>query len=163
MIFRLYDETGSIDCAAYRASGPIRETSLQLSPGDSVTVSGGIRPQPLEELTLNVEKLEVTSLVDTFRLENPSCSNCGTRCESMGRGQGFRCRKCKARLPRTTRVEKLEHRKIALGVYIPPPRAHRHLTKPASRDRIRHPTSVEIDNANIDRTLQSLASISTAS
>ena len=163
VIFRVYDETGSIDCAAYRASGPVRETSLQLSPGDSVTVSGGIRPQSLGELTLNVEKLEVTSLVNKVRLENPSCSNCGTRCESMGRGQGFRCRKCKARLPRTTRVEKLEHRKIALGVYIPPPRAHRHLTKPASRDRIRHPTSVEIDNANIDRTLQSLASISTAS
>ncbi|TMI48261.1 DUF1743 domain-containing protein [Candidatus Bathyarchaeota archaeon] len=163
VIFRTGDETGAVDCAAYRATGSVHETALQLAPGDSVTVSGGIRLQPLGELTLNVEKLELTRLVDTVRTENPSCSNCGTRCESMGRGQGFRCRKCKARLPRTTRVEKLEHRKIALGVYIPPPRAHRHLTKPASRDGIRRPISVEIDNANIDRTLESLASISTAS
>src|SRR5207249_7478533 len=134
VIFRVYDETGSIDCAAYRASGPVRETSLQLSPGDSVTVSGGIRPQSLGELTLNVEKLEVTSLVNKVRLENPSCSNCGTRCESMGRGQGFRCRKCRARLPRTAVVQTLEQRKIMVGVYHAPPRAHRHLTKPTSRD-----------------------------
>src|SRR5206468_4441828 len=163
VIFRMYDETGSIDCAAYRASGPLRETSLQLSPGDSVTVSGGIRAQPLEELTLNVEKLEVTSLVNTFRLENPACSKCGTRCESMGRGQGFRCRKCKARLPRTSRVEKLEHRKIRVGVYLPPPRAHRHLTKPSSRYGIHRPASSETSNRNIDPTLESLVSISTAS
>jgi len=163
VIFRIHDETGSVDCAAYHATGSVRETSLQLFPGDSVTVSGGICPQPFGELTLNVEKLEVTSLVETVRLENPSCSNCGIRCESMGKGQGFRCRKCKVRLPRTSRVEKIEQRKIAPGVYIPPPRAHRHLTKPASRDGIRRPISFEIDNANVDRTLESLASISTAS
>ena len=163
VIFRTGDETGAVDCAAYRATGSVRETALQLAPRDSVTVSGGICLQPLGELTLNVEKLELTRLVDTVRMENPSCSNCGIRCESMGNGQGFRCRKCKARLPRTSRVEKIEQRKIALGVYIPPPRAHRHLTKPASRDGIRRPISVEIDNANIDRTLESLASISTAS
>jgi len=159
VIFRIDDETGSVDCAAYRATGHVCETALHLAPGDSVTVSGGIRPQPWGELTINVEKLEVTSLVDTVRLENPSCSNCGNRCESMGRGQGFRCRKCKARFPRTARVEKLEHRKIARGVYLPPPRVHRHLTKPASRAGIRRPTSFETSNANIDQNLESLASI----
>jgi len=163
VIFRTGDETGVVDCAAYRATGSVRETALQLAPGDSVTVSGAIRLQPLGELTLNVEKLELTRVVDMVRPENPSCSNCGMRCESMGKGQGFRCRKCKARLPRTSRVEKIAHRKIALGVYIPPPRAHRHLTKPASRDGIRRPISFEIDNANIDRTLESLTTISTTS
>jgi tRNA(Ile2)-agmatinylcytidine synthase len=159
VIFRMHDETGSIDCAAYHTTGSLREMALQLFSGDSVTVSGGIRPQPSGELTLNAEKMEVTSLVDTVRLENPSCSNCGNRCESMGNGQGFRCRKCKARLPRAARVERIEHRKIARGIYLPPPRAHRHLTKPASRDGIRRPTSFETSNANIDQTLESLASI----
>jgi tRNA(Ile2)-agmatinylcytidine synthase len=163
VIFRTGDETGSVDCAAYRATGPVRETALQLVPGDSVTVSGGICPRPLGELTLNVEKLEVTGLVDTVRLENPSCSNCGTRCESMGRGQGFRCRKCKLRLPKTSRVEKLELRKITLGAYLPPPRAHRHLTKPASRNGIRRHTLFDLKNGNIDQTLESLVSISIAS
>jgi tRNA(Ile2)-agmatinylcytidine synthase len=163
VIFRTGDETGSVDCAAYRATGPVREAALQLVPGDSVTVSGGIRPRPLGELTLNVEKLEVTGLVDTVRLENPSCSNCGTRCESMGKGQGFRCRKCKLRLPKTSRVEKLELRKITLGAYLPPPRTHRHLTKPASRNGIDPRDPFEASNANIDQILESLVSISLAS
>jgi tRNA(Ile2)-agmatinylcytidine synthase len=163
VIFKAHDETGSVDCAAYRATGSVGETALHLAPGDSLTVSGGIRLQPSGELTLNVEKLEVTGLVDTVRMENPSCSNCGTRCESMGRDQGFRCRKCKARLPRTSRVQKIEHRKIRPGLYIPPLGAHRHLTKPASRYAIRRPTSLEPSNANLDQTLESLASISIAS
>jgi tRNA(Ile2)-agmatinylcytidine synthase len=163
VIFRTDDDTGSVDCAAYRATGHVRETALQLAPGDSVTVSGGIRPQPLGELTLNVEKLEVTGLVDTVRVENPSCSNCGTRCESMGKGQGFRCRKCKARLPKTSRIEKLELRKITLGVYLPPPRAHRHLTKPASRNGIHRHTPFKTKNGNIDQTLESLVPIPIAS
>ena len=163
VIFRTGDGTGSVDCAAYRATGPVRETALQLVPGDSVTVSGGIRPRPLGELTLNVEKLEVTRLVDTVRLENPSCSNCGIRCESMGKGQGFRCRKCKVRLPKTSRVKKLELRKITVGVYLPPPRAHRHLTKPASRNGIHCHTPFETKNDDIDQTLESLVSISIVS
>jgi tRNA(Ile2)-agmatinylcytidine synthase len=163
VIFRTGDETGSVDCAAYRATGPVRETALQLVRGDSVTVSGGIRPRPLGELTLNVEKLEVTGLGDTVRLENPSCSNCGTRCESMGKGQGFRCRKCKLRLPKTSRVQKLELRKITLGPYLPPLRANRHLTKPASRNGIHRHTPFETKHGNIDQTLESLVSISIAS
>jgi tRNA(Ile2)-agmatinylcytidine synthase len=162
VIFRTGDETGSVDCAAYRATGPVRETALHLVPGDSVTVSGGIRPRPLGELTLNVEKLEVTSLVNTARLENPSCSVCGTRCESMGKGQGFRCRKCKVRLPKTSRIQKLERRKVTLGVYLSPPRTHRHLTKPASRNGIDRLTSFAPSNTNIDQTLESLVSISIA-
>jgi len=162
-IFRMRDETGSIDCAAYRATGSVREMAVALAPGDSVTVSGGIRPQSLGELTLNVEKLEVTGLVDTVRLENPSCSSCRGRCESMGRGQGFRCRKCKARFPKTSQVQKLEHRTIMLGVYLPPSRAHRHLTKPISRDGINGPAFPKPSNASIDQALESLVSISIAS
>ncbi|TMH96536.1 hypothetical protein E6H37_02710, partial [Candidatus Bathyarchaeota archaeon] len=163
VIFRTSDETGSVDCAAYRATGPVRETALQLVPGDSVTVSGGIRPLPPGELTLNVEKLEVTGLVDTVRLENPRCSFCGARCESMGKGQGFRCKKCKARLPKTSRIQKLDHRTISLGLYLPPPRTHRHLTKPASRYGISHSASPEINNAIIDQALESLVSMSIVS
>jgi len=163
VIFRTGDETGSVDCAAYRATGHVRGTALQLVRGDSVTVSGGIRPRPLGELTLNVEKLEVTELVDSVRAENPSCSNCGTRCESMGRAQGFRCRKCKVRLPKTSLIQRLEQRKITVGVYLPPPRAHRHLTKPASRYGIHRHTPFETKNDNIDQALELIGSISIAS
>lgn len=163
VIFKTGDATASIDCAAYRATGSVRETALLLAPGDSVTVSGGIRSRLRGLLTMNIEKLEVTRLVDTVRWENPFCSKCSTRCESMGKGQGFRCRKCKARLPKTSRVQRLEHRKISPGVYLPPPRAHRHLTKPISRYGIHRPAFRENSNANIDQSLESLVSISIAS
>ncbi len=136
VIFRTRDETGSIDCAAYKATGPVREAALQLATGDSVIVSGGVRSRSLGGLTLNVEKLEVTRLIDVVRWENPHCSRCGARCESMGKAQGLRCKKCKIRFPKTSRVQTLDHRKISLGVYLPPPRTHRHLTKPASRNAI---------------------------
>jgi tRNA(Ile2)-agmatinylcytidine synthase len=163
VIFRTVDETGSIDCAAYSATGPVRGAALQLVAGDSVIVSGGIRSRPLGELTLNVEKLEVTRLVDVVRWENPLCSRCGARCESMGKGQGLRCKKCKTRLPKTSKVEKKESREIRLAIYLPPPRTHRHLTKPASRDGTPRSTFFETSNASIDQTLESLVSISAGS
>src|SRR2546428_3314966 len=78
----------------------------------------------------------------------------------MGKGKGLRCRKCKVRLPKTSRVQKLELRKITLGTYHPPPRAHRHLTKPTSRNGIHRDTPFETKNDNIDQTLESLVSIS---
>ncbi len=162
VIFRTSDETGSVGCAAYRATGPLRDTALQLTSGDSVTVSGGVRPRPIGELTLNVEKLDVTGLVDLVRLENPFCSGCRGRCESMGKSQGFRCKKCKLRFPRTPRTQRLEHRAITPGVYLPPPRSHRHLTKPASRYGIRRPAIFQTSNAIIDQT-ESLVSIPIAS
>ncbi len=163
VIFRASDETGSVDCAAYHATGSLCKIVLELAAGDSVTVSGGVRSRIRGQLTMNVEKLEVTRLVDIVRPENPLCTKCGTRCESMGGGQGFRCRKCKARLPRTSRVQKLERRKITPGVYLPPPRAHRHLTKPVSRNGIHRPTSFETSNVNMGQILESLVSISIAS
>jgi tRNA(Ile2)-agmatinylcytidine synthase len=162
VIFRTEDETGSIECAAYHATGPVCETALHLASGDLINVSGGVRSRPFGELTMNVEKLEVTTLAQLVRFENPLCSNCRARCESMGRGQGFRCRKCKARLPRTSRVKTLERRKVIPGLYLPPARAHRHLTKPASRYEI-HPAAFrESNNCNIDQMLESLVSIPTA-
>jgi len=132
-IFKISDETGSIDCAAYSATGSIRETAVHLIPGDWVVVSGGIRVRRMGELTLNIEKLEVTGLANAIRWENPLCSDCGTRCESMGKDQGFRCRKCNLHLRKASKSPRSEPRAIRCGIYLPPPRAHRHLTKPASR------------------------------
>jgi tRNA(Ile2)-agmatinylcytidine synthase len=162
-IFKTTDETGSIDCAAYKATGPVRDAALQLAVGDSVIVSGGVRSLPVGGMTLNVERLEVNGLVDVVRWQNPLCSRCGARCESMGKGQGLRCKKCKTRLLKTSRVQTLHHRKISLGVYLPPLRTQRHLTKPASRNGIHRPTFFETSHFNVDQTIESLVSISAGS
>ena len=156
VIFGLCDETGMIDCAAYGTTGKIRDTATQLICGDSVTVSGGIRPRPLGELTLNIEKLKVTRLADAIRWENPLCSRCGTRCESMGKDQGFRCRKCDERFRKTQKIRKLDVRNIRLGEYLPPLRAHRHLTKPFSRYEISKHRSPGTNNTIVNHTAESL-------
>ena len=147
-IFKTRDETGSIDCAAYRPTGSICETASHLIAGDTVIVSGGIRVRPMGELTLNVEKLEVTALASTVRWENPLCSECGARCESMGKNQGLRCRKCALRFERASKAPRMEARDVSLGIHLPPPRAHRHLTKPASRYDIGPPHALFKDSSS---------------
>jgi tRNA(Ile2)-agmatinylcytidine synthase len=63
--------------------------------------------------------------------------------ESMGTGAGYRCRKCSYKNKNLTKEKKIYQRKISTGLYIPPPRAQRHLTKPLKRygkeKRLKHP------------------------
>ncbi len=130
VIFRLKDETGLVDCAVYEPTGSLAVTARELLPGDRVRVYGGVRRRQGGSLTLNLEELEIAQLADAFREENPRCSNCGSRCESMGRGQGFRCKKCGLRLRNASKSRLTIERNLRLTIYIPPPRARRHLTRP---------------------------------
>jgi len=135
VMFKLADPTGTIDCAAYEPTGSFRKIVLSLLPGDQVEVYGGIRPPTKDHpKTVNLEKIRVLSLRELKTELNPRCPLCGARTKSMGKGKGYRCEKCGKRLPVTARKE--EHtipRNIIEALYIPPPRAQRHLTKPYSR------------------------------
>ncbi len=133
VVFRLGDETGFIDCAVYEPTGSLKMTARQLLPGDRVRVYGGIRRRANRSLTLNLERLDVVGLAEAFHQENPCCPDCGGRCESMGRGQGFRCKKCRLRLPNASKHRLLLERNLTPAIFIPPPRARRHLTRPHSR------------------------------
>jgi tRNA(Ile2)-agmatinylcytidine synthase len=53
--------------------------------------------------------------------------------ESMGRGKGFRCRRCGLREAKLEKASVELERGLSPGLYIPPPRAQRHLTKPLAR------------------------------
>jgi tRNA(Ile2)-agmatinylcytidine synthase len=53
--------------------------------------------------------------------------------ESMGRNQGFRCKKCGSRDADLRKVEVKVKRDVARGLYITSSRSQRHLTKPSSR------------------------------
>lgn len=133
VFFSLRDETGSIDCAAYEPTGPFRKVVMELVPDDAVSVFGGVRDGPKERATINLEKLVVVKLSCVIRHEKPRCARCDRLCESMGQGQGFRCRKCGLRFPRDSLVPVVQIRGIKETVYVPPPRANRHLTMPLSR------------------------------
>jgi tRNA(Ile2)-agmatinylcytidine synthase len=134
VIFRLSDDSGVIDCAAYEPTGGFRKTIRKLVEGDLIEAYGGVRKgSPKHKQTLNLEKIKIIDPATDCRYENPRCPRCGKRMESAGRGQGFRCRKCDVIDPAARKVPVVIERSLPLGIHIPPPRAHRHLTKPISR------------------------------
>ena len=135
VIFRLRDDSGLVDCAVYRPSGSLSVVARDLLPGDRVRVCGGVRGWREGRPTLNVEKLEVLHLVEKTKVANPMCSDCGGRCESMGRGQGLRCKKCGQRNENATKIQVRQDRNLQSTIYFPPPRARRHLTMPDSKPR----------------------------
>lgn len=134
VIFTIQDNTAKIDCAAYEPTGKFRNIIRQLSIGDQIEAYGGVRPPSARNpITINLEKIKIISLASKTSLINPHCRICGGRMESMGKGQGLRCKKCGHREDDTKKKSIQVQRKIREGLYIPPPRAHRHLTKPLSR------------------------------
>ena len=135
VIFRLRDDSGLIDCAVYRPTGSLAMAARDLLPGDTVRVYGGVRRWREGTPTLNVEKLEVLHMVEKIQHANPMCSSCGGRCESMGRGQGLRCKKCGQRNEYASKIQVRQERHIQSTIYVPPPRARRHLTMPDSKPR----------------------------
>jgi tRNA(Ile2)-agmatinylcytidine synthase len=132
VIFKVRDSTGIIECAAYEPTGDLRHIVWKFIPGDQVTVYGGVRPIE-NRLTLNVEKIDVTSLTDKVEYVNPTCPECGGSTESMGREQGYRCKKCGYRDNNLTKVTVIKRREIEEGTYLPDRDAQRHLTKPLKR------------------------------
>ncbi len=130
VIFELSDETGSIECAAYAPTSSLRTAARDLLPGDRVKAYGGVRQMQDGRLTLNLEKMEVLSLVKKYFERNPTCTSCGARCESMGHGQGYRCKECGMRDSEFTKTCIPLERKIQPTTYVPVVRARRHLTRP---------------------------------
>ncbi|WP_456475721.1 TiaS agmantine-binding domain-containing protein [Candidatus Pyrohabitans sp.] len=124
VFFRLRDARGDeITCAAFEPTKGFRNVVHALIPGDRVKVYGGVD----ESRTINLEKLEVLEL-SRERVANPRCERCGRRMESAGRGQGYRCRRCKTRAEEKV-MERVE-RSIEEKLYCVPPIAIRHLAKP---------------------------------
>ncbi|HYM40767.1 MAG TPA: tRNA(Ile)(2)-agmatinylcytidine synthase [Thermoplasmata archaeon] len=120
-----------VTVAAYEPSKQFREVVRALRAGDIVRVTGSVREEPR---TLNLERLEVVSLVDSWRkVSNPRCPSCGKSMKSIGSEQGFRCVRGHARLPREAVVVVSEARTITVALYEPPACARRHLAKPIQR------------------------------
>lgn len=132
--FAVSDGILQLNCAAYEPTGEFRRTIAKLRAGDTVRVFGCIRKaEPLHEPTLNLEKIEVLKLAEHYTPRNPVCTSCGRRMQSAGRGQGFRCDKCGNHDRQIKKTMERAERDIQPGLYIPPSRANRHLTKPRCR------------------------------
>ena len=133
VFFNLENGNGEITCACYEPTADFRNAALGLIPGDEVEASGGIRkPTSTHSRVLNLEALRPMKLEHRVSFSNPKCPSCESAMKSMGRDQGFECYKC----GNVSRASKLPHEKIrsvSMKLYIPPVKAHRHLTKPLHR------------------------------
>lgn len=133
VIFRVGDEGGEIDCAAYEPTRGFREVARHLIPGDLLMVHGGVKEKPPLPLTINLEKIEVIELARHLVKRNPLCRSCGKRMKSEGKGKGYSCKRCGRKAPPSA-VEWVEvERQLGVGRFEVPPRARRHLARPLIR------------------------------
>ena len=134
---------GVVTCGTYEPSKEFRLAFDQLIPGDEIEVIGEFRESPR---TLNVEKLHVISTADDIvKISNPTCPSCGKKMDSIGKGQGYRCRRC--HIKTKDAVFEKNIRWILPGWYEPPTCARRHLSKPLKRMGLEQP--VEFVNRRI--------------
>ncbi|MFQ5710794.1 MAG: DUF1743 domain-containing protein [Candidatus Geothermarchaeales archaeon] len=133
VIFKLRDQSGEIDCAAYEPTRQFRRVAEELRVGDQIKVYGGVKRKLGLPLTINLEKIEILNLKPLLRKLNPLCPECGRRAKSAGREKGYVCKRCGLRLPEEAATFEEVPRMISPGLYEVPPRARRHLAKPLIR------------------------------
>ncbi|MFB6106590.1 MAG: DUF1743 domain-containing protein [Halobacteriaceae archaeon] len=121
----LADGDRRLRVAAFEPTKRFRDDVRALRVGDRVTACGEVARG-----TLKLEKFAVRSLVRTEPAV-PDCPSCGTRMESAGADQGYRCRDCAETAP--GRVTRPVERAIEPGWYEVPPVARRHVAKPLVR------------------------------
>lgn len=122
LFFSIQDGQSSLVCAAFEPTKNFREIVKKLVSGDLIEVYGAVK-----EGTLNIEKLEVLELAETITFQAPLCPSCGRRMKSAGRGQGYRCRRCKLKAEEQQKM--VVQRELDTGFYEVPPCARRHLSK----------------------------------
>ena len=133
VIFSIKDES-EVDCAAYEPTGDLRKVARELIIGDSVEAYGAVRkPSVAKPLTINLEKIKILELAPKTACQNPFCPTCGKRLESMGKGKGFRCKKCGARFDDAEKMQVTVARELKVGLYMTSTRSQRHLAKPLRR------------------------------
>lgn len=117
-------------CAAYEPTKGFRNIIRKLSKGDQIVAYGGVLDTEYG-LTINLEKIEVLKLIEIFKNKKPVCPICGNQMKSIGKGKGYRCKKCHTK-NKDSLAEPIQ-REIKEGLYEVPICAKRHLSKPLLR------------------------------
>lgn len=139
------DSWNFLVCAAYEPTKGFRDIIRGLRPGDDIEVYGGLRSYGSEDEpelrttverdhpTLNLEKLKVRRMAEfKCKAGNPRCSCCGKNMKSVGRGQGYRCKKCGIHVDEAAAEMMPVPRYLKPGFYEVPVCARRHLSTPIS-------------------------------
>jgi tRNA(Ile2)-agmatinylcytidine synthase len=133
VIFTVEQGGAEMPAAVYEPTG-LANVAANLAPGDLIEIGCGVRKGTSKHpKILNVEYLSVLELAFVFDALNPLCKMCGKRMKSEGRNKGYQCGRCKFRDTTAKKILVPKERDIRAGLYIPTPKAHRHLTKPLQR------------------------------
>ena len=132
-IFTVEQDGAKMPAAVYEPTG-LANVAAKLEAGDLIEIGAGVRKGTIKHpKILNVEYLSVLELVPIYNVLNPVCKTCGKRMKSEGRNKGYQCDKCKHRDASAKKIFVPKERSIKTGLYVPTPKAHRHLTKPLQR------------------------------
>jgi tRNA(Ile2)-agmatinylcytidine synthase len=133
IIFTINQDGAEMPAAVYEPTG-LANVATRLEKGDAIEIGVGVRKGTTKHSKiLNVEYLNVIKLVSVYEILNPLCKMCGKRMKSEGKNKGYQCDRCKHKDPNTKKILVPHERTIKTGLYIPTPKAHRHLTKPLQR------------------------------
>lgn len=133
VFFEVEQRNTSMLAAVYEPTG-LAGVASKLEPGDEIEIGVGVRKGTTKHpKVLNIEYLSVLSLTTVYDIQNPLCKVCGRRMKSEGLNKGYQCDRCKFRDAHAQKVMIEKERLLKTGLYIPTPKAHRHLTKPVQR------------------------------
>jgi tRNA(Ile2)-agmatinylcytidine synthase len=133
-MFSVRDPIGAVINAAVYEPTDMVNIASKLEVGDIIRIGFGVRKPSSKHLRiLNVEYLQVLETKEIFETVNPLCLTCNKRMTSEGTNKGFHCRKCGRRNREVNKILIPKPRMIATKLFVPTPRAQRHLTKPIHR------------------------------
>jgi tRNA(Ile2)-agmatinylcytidine synthase len=134
VLFEVEDSHGHICPAALYEPTGLTTTASQLEVGDVIEIGYGVRKATSKHpKILNIEYLYILDLVQAYQILNPLCKLCGKRMKSEGKEKGFQCDRCRYKDATAKKILVPQKRNVKTGLYIPTPKAHRHLTKPIHR------------------------------
>jgi tRNA(Ile2)-agmatinylcytidine synthase len=133
IFFTVKQDGAEMPAAVYEPTG-LTNIAAKLEAGDVIEIGVGIRKGTTKHpKILNIEYLLVLKLAPIYEILNPVCKMCGKRMKSEGKNKGHQCDRCKYKEINTRKILVPQERRIGRGLYIPTPKAHRHLTKPLQR------------------------------
>jgi len=133
VIFAVDQGGVQMPAAVYEPTG-LASVAAKLEPGDLIEIGCGVRKGTTKHpKILNIEYLSLIELAAVYESHNPLCKECGKRMKSEGVNKGYQCDRCKFRDPGAKKILIQKERELKTGLYIPTPKAHRHLTKPMQR------------------------------
>lgn len=139
VFFKITSNNHEFWCAVYKPTG-MTNTASNLLKGDKISVGGGVRKASKNyPRVINLEFLEIISLVKNIIMSNPQCKKCNKKMKSKGVNQGFQCILCGNKASKKIPIE--ISRKIKKQLYLPKISAHRHLSRPFQRIGVNNESS----------------------